>query len=371
LQHVAARRGEYPGSFNVFPVMTSHLTGEDIARLRSGRLSPDDVLAMTSHLEQCAKCREAARGDAASEFLGALAGADVDDDHPDPETRLFPYVDGTLPRPLREEVDAHLAVCELCREDVVELRATRVQRRGASRSWIAVAAAIAVVAMLVAVMWWQARPSDVPVRAPQVRISPPVAPMPAPWRTLLQSAVTTGRIEPPAELKALRAQREGTRGGRPKRSTLRAPVSVIVESVRPRFTWAPEEGTRFRISLFEGDQLVLQSPFTVDDEWECDRDLTRGSVYSWQVEIVDKDRRTVMPEPGAGDALFRVLDESAAQEIAAARQRYPDDHLLAGVLLAHYGVRDGAEEELERAADNPSQAAAAKLLIDDVRGWVD
>ena len=114
---------------------------------------------------------------------------------------------------------------------------------------------------------------------------------------------------------------------------------------------------------------MAQSPFLSAETWECDRDLARGGVCSWQVEARNGHRRAVMPDPAAGDALFQVLDENAARDIAAARSRFPHDHLLAGVLYAHYGVRQRAEEEMQLAAANPAQAADARRLIDSLRRW--
>ena len=64
-----------------------------------------------------------------------------------------------------------------------------------------------------------------------------------------------------------------------------------------------------------------------------------------------------------------MLDERAARDIAAARSRFPDDHLLVGVLYAHYGLRNRAEEELQLAAADPAQAADARRLGDSIRTW--
>src|SRR4051812_46419271 len=107
--------------------MTSHLTGDDLVRLRNGQLPPDEVLVMTEHLAACAVCRRLSAGpageQAAKDFLAALdASAEEDGEHLDPETMLFPYAEGTLATSLRERVEGHLAVCELCREDVADLR---------------------------------------------------------------------------------------------------------------------------------------------------------------------------------------------------------------------------------------------------------
>jgi anti-sigma factor RsiW len=136
-----------------FTVMRGHLSKEDLLRLRSGRLPAAEVMAMTEHLAGCAACQRIPAEEAASDFFAAIAD---EHEHPDLETRLFPYVDETLDAPLRDDVDAHLAVCALCREDVAGLRALR--RRPSRLPWIAAAAAaVAAAAILVAVVPAQRR----------------------------------------------------------------------------------------------------------------------------------------------------------------------------------------------------------------------
>src|SRR5206468_2018099 len=110
-----------------------------------------DVLAAAEHLAACAECRERSAAllsdDEAARLVSTIAGGGEIIDHPDAQSRLYPYVEGTLDRPLTAEVEAHLANCELCAEDVADLRATRVQRRRPAR-WIAAAAAAVVVAIV-------------------------------------------------------------------------------------------------------------------------------------------------------------------------------------------------------------------------------
>jgi hypothetical protein len=307
-------------------------------------------------------------GDAARRFLAAVAAGDHAADHLDPESKLYPYVEGTLDRRSCEEVEAHLAICEICREDVADLRAVEVRRRPARMPWIAAAAAAAavIVVALIAVRSWNPAPAVAPI---PVRTSTGAPVTADPWHVLLQSAVASGRLEEPAVLATLRPRKETLRGPHAHHAGMGAPVGVVVESERPRFSWTPIDGATYRVSVFDGDRLVAQSPFLSADAWDSDHDLARGRVYSWQVEVRKGRERTVMPDPSEGEALFQVLDENAARDISAVRSRFADDHLLAGVLYAHYGVRDRAEEEMQLAAADPAQAADARHLADSIRQW--
>ena len=62
--------------------------------------------------------------------------------------------------------------------------------------------------------------------------------------------------------------------------------------------------------------------------------------------------------------MFHVLDEAAWREIEEAKRLLPNNHLLAGVLYAHAGVRDRAVEEL-RASSDP----AAASLLREIQRW--
>jgi anti-sigma factor RsiW len=339
-----------------FTVVRGHLSNDDLLRLRSGRLAAEEVMAMAEHLAGCAACQRIPADEAAGDFFAAIAD---EHEHPDVETRLFPYVDETLDAELRDDVDAHLAVCALCREDVAGLRALR--RRPSRLPWIAAAAAaVAAAAILVMVVPFRA-PSNAKTPAPPhaAVASRPAAP--DPWHELVRSAVAAGRLDPPAVLTSLRTRSESLRGAEERRAGLRAPVGIVVENVRPRFAWAPQPGATVRVSVFAGDQLAAQSPFLTGNSWQCDRDLARGGVYSWQLEVRKGSVRSILPGAADGDALFRVLDDAAARDVAAARAKFPDDHLLAGVLYAHYGVRDRAEDEL--------RLAGARQLLDSLRTW--
>jgi hypothetical protein len=65
-------------------------------------------------------------------------------------------------------------------------------------------------------------------------------------------------------------------------------------------------------------------------------------------------------------AVFRLLDRRAHDDLVEARRRFPEDHLLLGVLYARYGIRDRAREELTRYA-NEVGTDRARALSESMR----
>lgn len=81
---------------------------------------------------------------------GAREGPETRSGHLDPET-VAAYVDGTLDRTRRAAVEAHLADCDACRDEVVAVEAeVRSLRRGGGRQWVPLAAAATLVGLVVA-----------------------------------------------------------------------------------------------------------------------------------------------------------------------------------------------------------------------------
>src|SRR5439155_1588763 len=83
-----------------------------------------------------------------------------------------------------------------------------------------------------------------------------------------------------------------------------------------------------------------------------------------KVEVRAGPSTTILPAPPRPPALFRIVDEATANELAEAARRFPDDHLLLGVLYARAGVQWRAAEELAQAAS----PAAAKIAA-SIRNW--
>lgn len=177
------------------------------------------------------------------------------------------------------------------------------------------------------------------------------------WNALVRNALETGEAQwPEPELAALR--------GPASAALMLAPAGVIVETTQPPFTWPAEIGATYRVGIYSGERTVAGSPRLHVNQWIPPAgSLERGGTYTWDVNVLARDgRERVVPAP---PAKFSVMTDSAATELEAARTRFPNDHLLLGLLYARGGVRDRAQEEFRRyASEHPESRPARQLAVD-------
>ncbi|HEX5081256.1 MAG TPA: zf-HC2 domain-containing protein [Blastocatellia bacterium] len=149
-----------------------------------------------------------------------------------------------------------------------------------------------------------------------------------------------------------------------KRFAIIAPSGKVLLSDRPAFKWTRLDGAdSYVVEIYDAQfNLITSSPALTGLSWTS-RQLARGQVYSWQVKAVSGGQEFIAPHPTAPQAKFRILDQTAAAEIARARRDYASSHLLLGLLYARAGLLAEAEQEfraLQKA--NPDSGAARKLL---------
>lgn len=276
---------------------------------------------------------------------------------------LAAWVDGTERSAAAEE---HLAECDVCSAEVADLERLR-ESMEPRRNWIwyalAAAAALAVVIALTVIRRPQ-RPSEPPpvVRdetAPQPAPKPPerVVPQPpayarAEWAQLVASALASGRLSYPSDLAILRGGTEHVRGGNEGEPVTPEPTGVVVDETRPELRWPATAGATYGVSIFDGDKEVAHSEPLTARRWRPPQPLARGRTYTWQVEVRSNGTTTVLPAPPAPPARFRIASERDHDEIAAARVKHPNDHLLLATLYATAGMEAEAKEELRKLGDS-------------------
>ena len=96
--------------------------------------------------------------------------------------------------------------------------------------------------------------------------------------------------------------------------------------------------------------------------WVPPRSLARNRVYLWQVIAIKDGQEIKAPVAPAPEARFKVLDQTKADEIVAAR----NSSLVSGLLYAQAGLYDEAERELKKLVKENPQNATAKQLLDDL-----
>jgi anti-sigma factor RsiW len=355
--------------------MTRHVTRAVVGQFTAGKLPPEATLSVARHLEECTRCRSVAAETlyweaAAETWRGALHAAL--DDHLRGST-LFDYADGTLTADEVPEADAHLEHCRSCRDDVADLRSLRTRRSRKMRIALPAAAALILVAGLAVLARRTPVPAPAPIARPSAtsatRLSPAAPNVPASWSDLVAAAVAAGRIDPPAILETLRMPADDAlRGGRARPFSAVTPDGVVIENPRPAFRWDASLSAVCIVSVFTGDREVMRSASLHRNVWTPDRDLERGRTYRWQVEARSGSTTWIVPSTPQPAAIFRLLDETAQRDLDTARRRSPGDHLLLGVLAAHYGLREEAIAQMTLYQSSHPDPAATALLA-SVRDW--
>lgn len=361
----------------------THVTDDDLRRIRHGEMPPSDVAAAGRHLAACTGCASRASasvGDRPAAMFARVIGEAELYEHPDPETELPAYVEGSLDAETRARVTQHLEDCDVCREDVADLEAMRFQRRRPSSPairWLAAAAALLVIAASAIFVWMQSRaitPAPPSAATSPTTTTTAIATHEAPppvrsygndaWDRMMRTAIATGTAAVTPALAELRVPAERLRGGESAERVAMEPDGVIVDTARPRFTWPHAPDARATVTVFDGDTNVARSEALTTSSWRPERDLPREVALGWQVRIERKDGSVdVLPSAPAPPALFRIAGRAALEEIERAGREFPEDHFLVALLCAKHGLLDRAEQELMQHVNaHPNDKAAKDIL---------
>lgn len=304
------------------------------------------------------------------ESIGQALAVELDE-HPAYEM-LEQFVDGTADDVTQEIVASHREVCAACDAEVRDLTAFAGRSSSGWLRWLGAAAAVTALTLGGAYLM-RSRPAE-PTRKPPARESAPriVAATGygrADWDAAVRDALALGTIAPPAILASLRPAPDDLRApASPSAKAVMIPAGVVIDTPTPLLTWQAAPG-RFVVSVYHGFERVARSGVLRSREWRVEPALARGRTYTWQVEIQRGTSVELLPSPPAPATLFHVLDETNSAALADARRRFPDDHLLLGVLQAQFGLQQTAAEELRRYAARHPEVRNAAALADHVSSW--
>lgn len=323
----------------------SHLTDEQIARYRGRTLAPADLLDADDHLAGCESCRErlASGLDAGRQAARLLVELSTHLDYDD----IVACVEGRG----TEGQQRHLGACDMCRAEVADLGAFRVELqetlrkpvagaveipRKAKRSWkwLAAAAVVALAADIGFWAWLNGRVKPAPVAGNRgTELSTAVLPFE-------RAPILDRLVSRPGAL--LGATPAGTD------FALVGPMGTAVVADRPVFRWKPLSArATYVVSIVDEEfRPVLASPPVRGTEWQPDRPLPRGVVLDWQVTAHSGGTTVHAPTPPAPEARLEIVSAPDAEAIEAARRDYPGDHLRIAALCVKAGALDDAEAEL-------------------------
>lgn len=340
-----------------------HVTAEQLRRLRDRTLPPAATAEVGRHAAACDACGRAVREAMSLDGMTRNVQVQFEAEHLS-DDELMACADGTGREP------AHLRECDVCRNEVDELRAFRGSMRP-RRRWLpfAIAASLALFAIALAFVLRQRTHPAPPVVAtstPPVPSPPALPPRPAEWEAWVADARAKRALPMPADVAELWPHETELRGAAEADELRLSPDHVVVATTRPEFRWAARKGARYVVILREGRDVV-QSRALTEPRWTPPHELHRGSEVLWQVEVTSGGARSLYPKAPAPPARFRVLSQSAVDEIAQVRRRDPDDALLEAVVLARHGLRAETLAALDRL--QRSDPALATDLRASLRDW--
>jgi hypothetical protein len=305
-------------------VKEKHLSLEELLRFGDGQATPDESVAVGRHLAECDRCAAFAR-------------------------EMF-----------RDE--AERSVIASIDNDIDEVSARR--RIVAPRILSIAASIVLLLAAVVAVYVVVSRPRTAPpITATTAAKQPPRTTRRydrPEWDGWVNDALSRGSVPvmaPPAssagnELRGPSSAPAGdSHGGM-------SPSATAVESAQPEFSWPAVRGGTFEVDVVAGDDLVASSGKLDRNRWIPSQPLPRGRTYEWQVRVARGNRVDMIPPVPRPNPRFVVISADALRDLEHARATYRHDHLLLGVLAAHYGLREEARRELAQyAAEHPSPQA--------------
>jgi hypothetical protein len=184
------------------------------------------------------------------------------------------------------------------------------------------------------------------------------------YEPLVSQALRAERVPIPAAIRELRTNSGTLMGSSQAEFNVVSPVGVCTETDRPTLRWTLLQGAAsYNVSVYNSSMTkVAESGSLTGTEWTPTERLARGSVYIWQVRAIKDGQQTIAPPPAAGRAKFKVVEQSALDEIERARHAKVRSHLVMGIVYARAGLLDQAEQELSALVrENPGSPIARKL----------
>ena len=352
--------------------MEPHLTADNIAQYREGKLAPTEILSLREHVDSCAECRAKL---APSPSGGAVLRAWID---PEPDEQdLVLFAAGKLAAERSAEIEAHLENCDDCREAVADLRQfaarnTAVEmparrKRPVPLWWGAVAAMVLlgvyglvsrsgkpqVVASLHdggnnVTVTGSGDVSGVDGATPQERV-------------LIAEVLRTGRM--PLRAAASAQETAVLRGGQENQPIkLLEPMGRRMLSDRPEFLWSALGGAgSYEVTVFTEDEKILDKATVTETRWQPQTALPRGGRLNWQVTAIRGSERIVAPAPPAPRAWFEIVSKETADRLAAMRESGGSNLRLA-IAYSQEGLQVEAATVMRTViAENPDSEVAKQL----------
>jgi anti-sigma factor ChrR (cupin superfamily) len=340
-------------------IPATHITREQLLKYRNRALAPQELIGVDAHLAQCQDCRDELTALASVSVSMISAVREALDEHLSYE-QMDAWVENELDSTERELVLAHIEVCPPCAR---QLRAYESYAPAMSASVIAPAQPI--LSFGEKLKAWLRLPR-IAIIAAAVAVVVIAVQREDSSRSLtnaqLDALPDSVRSSAKDVINAGSAVRpESLAGLAPNADpSLLYPVSEVVEERQPILLWKPF-GSSYSIELLDSaGREVAHSGAVNTTHWLVPMQLRRGEEYTWQIQDNGETRR----------ASFRVLNDSSEAKLDQVRASGAGS-LAMGAVAEQMGLLSMAQEEFGRLEkEQPRSKDAAKLLdrVNELRG---
>lgn len=370
---------------------TGHLTSKELGEYWQRTLTPEALLEVSDHLQDCAQCRE--------ELLRARPATNSHDSVSYED--LAAAMEEDLDPLHRHEIAARLSNSPTAAAELADLLQFRDEMNelppqdysvatpplSRSRQWTNRALAVAAGFALGCGILWLTSTVHRAVGLSLVDQGRPLTlksngqidglgAIPPNLQQAARDAVLLDKVDRPAFWIDLQAAEETLAGPPAPANSFRiiAPVGNVVESARPIFRWNKQPGaTAYRVNLLRRKTGAVVSSALLDaksTEWSPNEPLLPNETYEWEVEASrNGEMLAKAPSPPEPEARFRVLDDATRKSLKELRQKSGGSHLLMGLAYAHVGMRDDAEREFEELAHENPTSPLPKNLVTSLTNW--
>lgn len=341
----------------------SHLTTEQATAWRKGTLPSSEIPGLATHLAGCEECRHlTAPVDAVARLTAALEnGEQLHLTYEEMEL----LADGRADEAARLAAEGHLAVCDVCADDLADLRqfarTMKPQRRPGPRWVWAAGGAVAVAAALLLLVQAPKPAETKPVAVASILDSGRkvwldgagalhgIEGAPEALRAEMVAALRQG-VLPAGDTAGLRSRRDTLLGTANSAPLLQAfePAGTVVADTSPVFRWeSGQTASRFVVKVYTPEfEPVLTSPELSETEWKVPGGLKAGATYVWTVTALVNGARVTAPAAPEPEARFRIATDNERAQLETASALHSD--LALAVTATRLGLYVEARSALQR-----------------------
>jgi hypothetical protein len=149
-----------------------------------------------------------------------------------------------------------------------------------------------------------------------------------------------------------------------------APIGKVIRENQPILRWKPlKDATAYSVTIVDDKfRVIAESGSLTATSWKSSKPLPRGANYSWQVTTIKDDgSETVLPSAPAPQAKFRVMEQTAFDDLIRIEKSGTKSHLARGIIYAQAGLKAEARAEFQALLKENPRSPPARRLLDSVK----